>query len=171
MRLNRLNSGKFKALKLALLTLCIGLAAQFAFAATTGSISGTVTDTQGAIVSGAHVELRNTLTGVIQSITTDSAGFYNFPSLSLGNYDVTFENAGFEKFVQTNVVIDVDTARRVDAALRPGSVQDQITVVSTEAQVNTENAQLGDVITGTEMAELPIGDRSYTDLLMLQPGT
>lgn len=171
MRLNRLNSGKFKALKLALLTLCIGLAAQFAFAATTGSISGTVTDTQGAIVSGAHVELRNTLTGVIQSITTDSAGFYNFPSLSLGNYDVTFENAGFEKFVQTNVVIDVDTARRVDAALRPGSVQEQITVVSTEAQVNTENAQLGDVITGTEMAELPIGDRSYTDLLMLQPGT
>jgi hypothetical protein len=159
-----------KKARLGILVALLGLASCSVFAATTGSISGTVTDAQGAVITGAKVDLRDTLTGVTQTIVTDSAGFYNFPSLPLGHYDVTFEKDGFEKFVQANVVIDVDSARRVDAVLKPGSVQQQITVTSTEAQVDTENPQMGEVITSKEIADIPLDGRSYTDLLPLQPG-
>jgi hypothetical protein len=123
------------------------------------------------VVEGATVQLQNELTGVALTVQTDSAGFYSFPALPVGIYDVTFEKSGFEKYLQTKVVIDVDTAQRVDAALKVGSTSEQVTVVSTEAQVDTENAQIGDVISGKDMDDMPLSDRSYTDLLMLQPGT
>jgi len=157
--------------RLAFLVLLVGLACCSVFAATTGSISGTVKDAQGAVIQAATVQLRNEGTGVVLTVQTDSSGFYNFPSIAIGIYDVSFEKSGFEKFEQTKVVIDVDTDQRVDAELKVGSASEQITVVSTEAQVNTENAQIGEVLTATEMAELPNGSRAFTDLLMLQPGT
>ena len=149
----------------------VGLASCSVFAATTGSISGTVKDAQGAVVAGATVRLQNELTGVELTVQSDSSGFYNFPSIAIGTYDVSFEQSGFEKYTQTKVVIDVDTAQRIDAVLNVGSVPEKVTVISTEAQVDTEDAQIGDVISGQEMAEMPNGSRSYTDLLMLQPGT
>lgn len=156
--------------RLAILVLLLGLASSSLFAATTGSISGTVTDAQGAVIPNARVELRDTLTGVVQTIVTDSAGFYNFPSLPLGHYDVTIQKDGFEKFVQTQIVIDVDSQRRVDAALKLGNVQEQVTVTSTQAAVDTETAEMGEVIDSKEIAEIPLDGRSYTDLMALQPG-
>ncbi len=184
MILNQMFYGRFAAVKqrtssiisaanktrLGVLVLLLGLATCPLFAATTGSISGTVTDAQGAVVVGATARLRNELTGVELNVQTDSAGFYKFPSLPVGVYDVDFQKSGFQKFEQTKIVIDIDTAQRVDATLSVGSTSEQVTVVSTEAQVDTENAQLGDVISGESMAEMPISDRSYTDLLALQPG-
>ncbi len=156
--------------QLRIAVMLLGLASCSLFAATTGSISGTVTDAQGAVIQDTKVELRNTLTGVVQTITTDSAGFYNFPSLPVGHYDVTFEKDAFQKFIQADVVIDVDTARRIDASLKPGSVQEQVTVTSTQAQVDTESPQMGEVITSAEIEDMPLDGRSYTDLLALQPG-
>src|SRR5579871_525419 len=142
------------------------------FAATTGSISGTARDGQGAVIPNAKVELRNTLTGVIQAVTTDSAGFYNFPALPIGHYDITFESAGFDKYAEKDIVIDVDTERRVDATLKPGGVSEQVTVtaIADHAQVETENTQMGEVIGSAEMEAVPLDGRNYTDLLALQPG-
>ncbi len=159
-----------KKARLGILVMLVGLASSSLFAATTGSISGSVADAQGAVIVGAKVDLRETLTGVVQSIETDSAGFYNFPTLPVGHYDVTFEKDGFEKFVQKDVVIDVDSARRVDATLRPGSVQEQITVTTSQVEVDTESAQMGEVITSKQIEDIPLDGRSYTDLLPLQPG-
>ncbi|MGB8479130.1 MAG: carboxypeptidase-like regulatory domain-containing protein [Acidobacteriaceae bacterium] len=114
--------------RLALLAAILGLGTTAVFAAVTGSISGTARDTQGAVLPGVTVHLQNTLTGVVQNIVTDSAGFYNFPSLPLGHYDVTFEKSGFGKYEEADVVINVDTARRVDATLKVGANQQQVTV-------------------------------------------
>ena len=157
--------------RLGILVILVGLASSSLFAATTGSISGTVKDAQGAVVAGATVRLHNELTGVELTVQSDSSGFYNFPSIAIGTYDVSFEQSGFEKYIQTKVVIDVDTAQRIDAALNVGSVSENVTVISTEAQVDVTDAQIGDVISAQEMADMPNGSRSYTDLLMLQPGT
>lgn len=164
--------GKCLALpvKPALAALIVSLTATMAFAITTGSISGTVQDAQGAMVPGATVTLQNTETGVVQTIESDSVGFYRFSALPLGTYSVTFEKTGFEKYVQTNVVIDVDTAARVDAALKVGSTKEKVEVSTTQAVVDTENAQVGEVIGGEEMVDLPLNGRAYTDLLALQPG-
>ncbi|MES2221382.1 MAG: carboxypeptidase-like regulatory domain-containing protein, partial [Acidobacteriota bacterium] len=76
-RVRNLTSG----FKLALLAAILGFSMTAVFAAVTGSISGTARDTQGEVLPGVTVHLRNTLTGVVRDIQTDSAGFYNFPSL------------------------------------------------------------------------------------------
>lgn len=170
MRVKQMSSCKLKALKLMLLTLFIGLAASFASAATTGSISGTVHDEQGAVLPGATVTLRETSTGVVQTLTADTAGFYNFPSLPLGHYDITFEKAGFDKDTESGIVIDVDTQRRVDATLKIGSVQQQITVNATQVAVDTESPQMGEVIGQAQIDAVPLDGRNYTDLLALTPG-
>ena len=124
----------------------------------------------GSCPSGRDGVVADTQTGVVQSITTDPAGFYNFPSIPIGRYNVSFQKSGFEMYSERGVVIDVDTARRVDAALKVGSVEQQVTVTSTQVQVETENAQMGEVIGGKEMTNMPLNGRSYTDLLALQPG-
>jgi Carboxypeptidase regulatory-like domain len=157
-------------LKFALIAMILGSAITVVFAAVTGSISGTARDTQGAVVPGATVTLRNTQTGVVQTARTDSAGFYSFPSLPLGHYDVTFDKSGFGNYEEADVVIDVDTARRVDATLKVGANQQKVTVTATQAQVDTVSAQMGEVIGAKEITNMPLNGRAYTDLLALQPG-
>ena len=136
----------------------------------TGSISGTVRDSSGAVIPDVSVEARNTQTGVAQTIQTDSVGFYNFPALAVGQYDVSFEKSGFVAYRQTGLVIDVDTALRVDAVLQVGLQKQEVTVIAAAAQVDTRTQQTGEVISGTEMEDLPLNGRAYTDLLALQPG-
>lgn len=140
------------------------------FAKVTGSISGTVRDAQGAVIPGAAVQARNTETGVTQSITTDSQGFYNFPALSIGHYDISVQKTGFKEYRQTNLLINVDSALGVDATLQVGEQRQQVTVTASAVQVDTRTAQMGQVIESKEMNNLPLNGRAYTDLLALQPG-
>jgi Carboxypeptidase regulatory-like domain len=140
------------------------------FAKVTGSISGTVRDAQGAVIPGATVQARNTETGVTQSITTDSQGFYNFPALAIGHYDVSVQKTGFGEYRQTNLMINVDTALQVDATMQVGAQRQQVTVKSAALQVNTRNAQIGEVLEAAQIQSLPLNGRAFTDLLALQPG-
>jgi hypothetical protein len=140
------------------------------FAKVTGSISGTAKDSQGAVVREVSVELRNVDTGVVQTIQTDSAGFYNFPAVPVGHYVVIFRKTGFEDLKQTNVVVNVDTTLQVDARLQVGSTRQEVTVSSTAVEIDTRTEQIGEVISDEEMMSLPLNGRSYTDLLALQPG-
>ena len=156
--------------KLLLVVVFLGATTRLALAVDTGTISGTVTDPQGSVVPGVSVQLTAVETGVIQTVETDGAGFYRFPALPLGHYDVTFSKAGFEKFETKGLVIDVDSALHADAVLKVGSTSEQVTVTTTEVQVETESAQIGQVIGGKEMEDIPLDGRAYTDLLALQPG-
>jgi hypothetical protein len=140
------------------------------FAAVTGSISGTAHDAQGAVLPGVTVTLTNTQTGVVHTTLTDSVGFYNFSVIPVGSYNVDFERTGFKNFQQTGITINVDTAARIDADLTVGATQEQVTVQSTQVEVNTVNPQMGEVIDGKEMNNMPLNGRAYTDLLALQPG-
>ena len=136
----------------------------------TGSISGTARDAQGAVIPGVAVSARNEQTGVVLTAETDSVGFYNFPALPIGTYDVKFQKSGFQDYQETGLIIDVDTALRADAALVIGATVQTVTVTAAAAQVNTETSQTGEVIGGTEMVNLPLNGRAFTDLLTLQPG-
>lgn len=157
-------------IKFALLLMVLAFATTLVFAKVTGSISGTARDAQGAVIQGVSVQIRNTQTDVVQIIETDSVGFYNFPALAVGQYEVTFKKAGFADYKQTSLVIDVDTALRVDATMKVGATQEEVTVNTSPAQVETQNAQIGEVIGAKEMTDLPLNGRAYTDLLALQPG-
>jgi hypothetical protein len=139
-------------------------------AGVTASISGTVKDPSGAIVSGATVIATNVDTGVATTQTTNGQGFYSFQSLPLGKYTIDVKQNGFKAYRQTDVVLDVNSALIVDVVLQVGEATQTVEVSSSALHVDTENTQMGEVITGNEMTSVPLVSRSYTDLMALQPG-
>jgi len=156
--------------RLETLVILLLLAAATVWGGVTASISGTVTDPTGAVIPGAAVIAHNVDTGIDSPTATNSQGFYNFPALPTGHYEIRITAKGFEEFRETGLVLDVNTALRVDAAMRVGAVSQEVSVSSTAVHVETSNTQMGEVIGNTKMTGLPLNGRSYTDLLALQPG-
>jgi hypothetical protein len=141
-----------------------------ATASITGSISGVVTDKSGAVIAGATVVATDTLTGVQTNQKTDAKGFYNLPTLAVGRYDLEIKQVGFRSYRQNGLVIDANSALRVDATLAVGSINEEIEVNTEAAQVETQSTQMGEVIEGSKMTSVPLNGRNYIDLLALQPG-
>jgi hypothetical protein len=139
-------------------------------AGVTASISGTVTDPSKAIVVGATVTATNVETGVATTQTTNGQGFYSFQALPLGTYTLDVQQTGFKAYRQTGLVVDVNSALVVDVSLQVGAASEKVEVSSAALHVDTESTQMGEVITGKEMVDVPLVSRSYTDLLTLQPG-
>jgi hypothetical protein len=96
------------------------LAALQMHAATGGSISGTLLDPSGAAISGAALKLVNTGLQTTYQVTSDKQGFYSFPNLPVGRYELTISAAGFTTQRKTNLTVDTDSALRVDATLAVG---------------------------------------------------
>jgi hypothetical protein len=151
------------------LTLSLLLCGQ-AYAGVTASISGTVKDSSGAIVVGATVTATNVDTGITITQTTNGEGFYSFQSLPLGKYSVDARHAGFKSYRQSGLTLDVNSALVVDVTLQVGQATETVEVSSSTLHVETANTQMGEVIAGKEMTDVPLVTRSYTDLLALQPG-
>src|SRR6201981_1956469 len=146
------------------------LAIACGWAAITGSISGVVTDSSGAVVAGASVTAINTQTGVKVSVRTDSKGFYSLPALDVGSYDLEISQTGFKTYRQTGLVIDANSALKADATLTVGTATEKIEVRTDTVHVETESTQMGEVITSKTMTACPLTGRAFTDLLALQPG-
>jgi hypothetical protein len=140
------------------------------FAGVTASISGTVKDTSGAAIAGATVTATDTGTGIAQTQRTNGQGFYSFQSLPLGKYTLDVQQAGFKVYRQTDITLDVNEARTVDATLQVGQTTEKIEVSADALHVETVTSQMGEVIEGKQMTDVPLVSRSYTDLLALQPG-
>lgn len=140
------------------------------FAGVTASISGTVKDSSGAAVVGATVTARNVETGIAQTQKTNGEGFYSFQSLPLGKYTVEVQQKGFKTFRQTDLTLDVNSALTVDAALQIGQMTEKVEVAADALHVETVSSQMGEVIEGKRITDVPLVSRSYTDLLSLQPG-
>ena len=140
------------------------------FAGVTASISGTVKDASGAAVAGATVVATNVGTGIAQTQKTNGQGFYSFQSLPLGKYTVEVQQNGFKAYRQTEIVLDVNSALSVDATLQVGRTTEKVEVAADALHVESVTSQMGEVIEGKEMTDVPLVSRSYTDLLPLQPG-
>jgi hypothetical protein len=151
--------------------LSLGIAAE-AQTSTTGIVLGTVTDSSGATMVDATVILRNTATNNQTTQTTNGAGQYTFVNVAPGAYEVTVKKDGFRTSTVTALTVEVAKSYTVDVKLEIGSVSESITV-STEARVElqTTDAQVGDVIGGTTLSRLPTLQRDASELLTLQPGT
>ena len=152
-----------------LAALCL-FGAAAAWASTTGSISGIVTDSSGSVVPNAPVTATNVDTGVQATIKTDGAGFYNFPDLPVGNYSIEVARTGFKTFVKTAIRIDANSAVRVDVKLEIGEIAEKVTVRSDVVQVETQSTQMGEVIGTDKILATPLNGRDFTNLLSLQPG-
>jgi hypothetical protein len=150
--------------------LCVLLCAAVAMASTTGSITGIVTDATGSVVPGANLTATNEDTGVQSTVQTDGAGFYNFPNLPVGNYDLSVSQHGFKTYTKTGIRIDANTVFRVDVKLQLGEVTEKVTVQSDAVQVETQSTQMGEVIGSQRIEAVPLNGRSFIELLSLQPG-
>jgi Carboxypeptidase regulatory-like domain len=135
-----------------------------------GSISGTVTDPSGGVIPKATVTATNTDTSIQQTVATDDKGFYSFPSLLVGHYELEVEDAGFKLYRRTGIVLDANAALTVDAALALGPRSEVVAVKETQVHVETMSTEMGQVITSAQMTAVPLNGRSFTDLLALQPG-
>ena len=139
-----------------------------------GSLSGTIHDASGAVIRGARVTLVNVALRTELKSVSDEQGFYSFPALSVGRYEMTMEAAGFKPQKKTNLAIDADAALRVDAVLQVGEISDEVTVSASDSkldtQVDTISTHLGEVVTQAQLESIPLNGRSYTDLLAIQPG-
>ncbi len=146
------------------------LALGLAWASITGSISGMVTDPTGAVISGASVVATDTQTGVKTAVTTDTKGFYSLPTLAIGTYELQVTQTGFKTYTRTGLVIDANSALRVDAALHVGAISEKMEVRTDSVHVETESSQMGEVIAGKTITAVPLNGRAFTDLLALQTG-
>jgi len=139
-------------------------------AQTTGSILGTVTDTSGAVVPNAKVTAVSNQQGVMRSVATNASGAYILPQLPLGTYTVAIQAEGFDKFTNTAVTVDVDQSVRVDAALHPGRVNEEVTVNSAPPQVDTHSDTLSVIIPQVLVNDLPTSTGQPFDFLTVLPG-
>jgi hypothetical protein len=140
------------------------------WASITGSISGIVTDPSGSVVPNATVTATNVDTGVQSSIKTDGAGFYNFPNLPVGNYDIEVTAPGFKTYSRTAIRIDANSVVSVDVKLAVGAIAEKVMVRSDVVQVETQSTQMGEVINTEKILATPLNGRDFTNLLSLQPG-
>src|SRR5260221_5346475 len=136
----------------------------------TSNITGTVRDTQGAVVPGATVTAKNDATGVTSTQTTNDAGLYAFTALPVGNYTITIEKQGFKTLQKTHNALEVGTPLTADAALEVGSVSETVTVTGGTEQLQTANATIGNVIEQKAIEALPLNGRNPLTLLLLEPG-
>jgi hypothetical protein len=146
------------------------LCATLAWASVGGSISGTVKDPSGRVVSTADVTVRETGTGVSFKTHTDSKGHYTFPVLPVGHYELNVQASGFTAYERKDIVLDTNAALTLDAPLQVGGGSQTVSVTDDTLHVETTSTQMGQVITGRQMTAVPLDGRSYTDLLALQPG-
>lgn len=136
-----------------------------------GTILGTVTDPETAVIGGASVTARNVDTGIERTTTTNETGNFSLPELPTGNYELRIERDGFQSALVKNILVEVASERRVDIVLSLGSVSQAIVVEATIPLVNTTSNQLGQIFESKKIERLPVNGRDFTKLLVISPGT
>ncbi|MGD1213030.1 MAG: TonB-dependent receptor [Candidatus Acidiferrales bacterium] len=159
------------ALLVCLVGLCICIAPAMAQSASTGALTGTVTDPSGAVISGARVTATNLATGQSRDTTTDASGSYKLSLLPPGNYSVKFSASGFKTAEVPSVTVNVTETAVVNRSLEIGSQAQQVTVEATAPEtIQTENATVGGLVAGKTVTDLPLSTRNYTQIIDLSPG-
>jgi hypothetical protein len=135
-----------------------------------GSLSGTVTDPNGAALPGATVEIRNVDTNVANTATTNEEGAYSFPLLNPGKYTLTVTSSGFANATRENVEIRVSEKLTLDVPMSVTGVGETVTTVASAPVLETGSVSTGTTVTQKQISELPLIDGSPYQLATLAPG-
>jgi hypothetical protein len=134
-----------------------------------GAIAGTVVDASGSSIPKAKITVTNQATGVVAGAETTDEGYYKIPYLPAGRYKLSVEKTGFSTYHITDIPVLVGQIATMNATLRPGSVQNEVTVTSNAVLVDQVSSSMGYVTGATQILELPTGRSPYS-LLTLSPG-
>lgn len=136
----------------------------------TASIVGTVRDPSGAVVAKVKVNVQNMATNEVQTAVSGDEGLYSFPYLRVGTYSVTVEAAGFKTTVRNDIVLNVQDRKQVDFQLQVGSSQQRVDVTTEAPLLDTQTADVGNVVSGQQATDLPLNGRRYDALTGLTAG-
>lgn len=140
------------------------------FGQANGTISGTIADKTGSVITGASVKITSQGTGLVREAKTDDSGHYLIPLLPVAVYTIHVEAQGFQTTEQRDLRLQVDEQREVDFSLNPASVSQSVEVNANEVAVETTNPTLGQVINEEQVAQLPLNGRDFVQLASLTPG-
>ena len=152
------------------LSCCLFFLTSLAQAQYRGSLHGTVTDPQGAIVSGATATLLNPGTNQKMVSTTDAAGIYHFTALPPSNYQLTVDAAGFKKKVLESIRIIPEQANALDVQLEVGRVEETVTVTDATPPIDTATGNISGTISSNQVQNMPSFGRDVFKLVQLAPG-
>ena len=138
--------------------------------ASTGALSGTVTDSSGAVISGATVSITNESTGEVRRQNTESDGRFLTPLLLPGTYRVEVSNKGFKTLLRTGVPVFVTEKKDLHLVLEVGMPTESVQVEAQGEVLKTEDSALGNVTEGETITELPLVNRNFTQIVGLSPG-
>ena len=153
------------------LTMLLVFQATIAFSQiNSATLTGTVTDSSGAVIAGANVSVEQVETSTARSTSTNDAGFFNMPFLQPGSYTVSITKSGFESQT-SHVTLQVNQIANLNFSLNVGQVSQSVTVSTSTVQLQTETSSLGTVIGAKDISNLPLNGRQFIQLLQLAPGT
>ena len=161
---------KFRNLLIFGLTILVLQVVGMAQSSTHGSLTGTITDQQNAVIAGATVTLRSAVAGADRSAVTDSNGNFDFQSLLPGTYTASVEAHGFKKAVARDIVISVAQNTQVTVQLEIGLASEIVTVTASQEVINTSSASLTSTLNTRQVVDLPLPTRNPLELAGLQAG-
>ncbi len=134
------------------------------------TLSGLVTDEQGGPVASAMINIKNTGTGVVREVSTNSDGIYSAPNLLPGNYELTVTATGFQTLTQKAVTLTVGGQQALNITLKVGSLSQTVEVNAAIPDIQTTTSTVSSTVNSTTMRELPLNGRDWTSLATLEPG-
>ena len=134
------------------------------------TITGALTDKNGAVVPDATVRITQESTNETKTLQTDSAGEYTASNLQPGSYTVEAEKDGFSKHINKGFVVQVGQTARLDVVMEVGSVTQSVEVTDAIPVLQSESASVGQVIGTTAVQQLPLNGRNLTQLAVIAPG-
>jgi outer membrane receptor protein involved in Fe transport len=137
---------------------------------TTGTLLGTVMDSEGGVVAGATVTATQRDTGFTRSGTTDAAGAYSFAYMPLGRYDIKVELYGFKAKVVGPLMLVVDQRLRNDVVLELGKIEETVEVSGAATLLQTDQPDVNQIVQEKEIKALPLNGRDFFSLLLLSNG-
>lgn len=162
---------KFRHLLLAVALLTMAARTTFPVMAQdpTGSVRGTVTDQQGAVIQNATVTVTNKATGASRKVSTGGDGIYAVPNLLPGDYEVKIEAQGFATY-NLSILVQTGSTTTGDASLRAGAKGEVVDVVAEAPIIDKQNYKIDGVITRQKIDALPLNGRNFLQLALLEPG-
>jgi hypothetical protein len=135
------------------------------------TLTGTVTDTTGAVIAGATLLVHSEETGAdVRSVVTSDTGGFNITNLPAGRYTVTVKNSGFESYVAKDVILNVAEKHTLDVQLKTGKTSEIVEVMAENTPIQTTTAEESGTVTGEQVRELALNNRNFEQLLLIQPG-
>ena len=131
---------------------------------------GTVTDQSGAVIPGVKVTATNVGTGSSKELVSENDGSFEYLQLGVGNYKVTAEKSGFKMFTTTGIHLVTNQVYLLNISMEVGAVTQEVSVQANATQVETTNMQLGTVVSGSTIVDMPLNGRNWVQLQQLQPG-